>query len=70
MDGRFDAVMPGLGLTEKAGSFTNCDGITQSFEAVVQAPGSSASVRKILDGMRLQMKLPSLATREVARDSL
>jgi hypothetical protein len=44
--------------------------VTQSFEAVVQAHGASASVKKILDGMRLKANAPILAAREVARDSV
>ena len=67
---RFAAVMPGLATIEKAGTYIQCDGVTQSFEAVVQAHGASASVKKILDGMRLKANAPILAAREVARDSV
>jgi NADH-quinone oxidoreductase subunit G len=67
---RFDAVMPGLGAVEKFGTFIQCDGVTQTFEAVIQAHGASASVKKILDGMRLKANAPILAAREVARDSV
>jgi hypothetical protein len=67
---RFAAVMPGLGAVEKAGTFIQCDGVTQSFEAVIQAHGACASVKKILDGMRLKANAPILAAREVNRDSV
>jgi NADH-quinone oxidoreductase subunit G len=67
---RFAAVMPGLATIEKAGTYIQCDGVTQSFEAVVEAHGASASVKKILDGMRLKANAPILAAREVARDSV
>ncbi len=67
---RFAAVVPGLGTVEKAGTYTNCDGVTQSFEAVIKAHGGSASVKKVLDGMRLKVNAPILALREVARDSV
>ncbi len=67
---RFAAVLPGLGTVEKAGSFTNCDGLTQCFEPMVKAHGASASVKKVLDGMRLKALAPILAAREVNRDSV
>jgi NADH-quinone oxidoreductase subunit G len=49
---RFAAVLPGLGTVEKSGSYTNCDGVTQSFEPAVQAHGAANSVKRILDGLR------------------
>ncbi len=55
---RFVGVLPGLGTLEKFGTYTNCDGITQSFETVVKGPGASASVKKILDGMKLKSHSP------------
>ncbi|HYX35725.1 MAG TPA: 2Fe-2S iron-sulfur cluster-binding protein [Oligoflexus sp.] len=67
---RFAAVLPGLGTVEKFGTFTQCDGVTQSFEAIIQPHGASASVKKILDGMRMKAIVPILAAREVARDSV
>ncbi len=66
---RFAAVLPGLSTLEKAGSYTNCEGLVQTFEAAVKSHGHAASVKKILDGMRTMMKAhPETAEREVARD--
>ena len=48
----FDAVIPGLSHLEKKGSFTNCDGITQTFEAAVSALGASTSVDKVLNALQ------------------
>ncbi|MBC7661938.1 MAG: (2Fe-2S)-binding protein [Chitinophagaceae bacterium] len=64
---RFAAVLPGLSTLEKFGTYTNCDQITQSFETVVKGLGGSASVRKILDGMKLKSNTP---VREVAGDTI
>lgn len=64
---RFAAVLPGLSTLEKAGSYTNCDGLTQTFEAAVKAHGNAAGVRKILDGLRIKAQIQNPA-REVVRD--
>ncbi|RYZ53636.1 MAG: 2Fe-2S iron-sulfur cluster binding domain-containing protein, partial [Proteobacteria bacterium] len=64
---RFAAVLPGLATLEKFGTYTNCDQVTQSFETVVKGPGASASVRKVLDGMKLKSSTP---VREVVRDTI
>lgn len=66
---RFAAVMPGLGTIEKAGTYTNCDGVTQSFEPAVKPQGSCFGVKKILDGMRIKAPQQLLA-REAVRDSV
>ena len=70
---RFIAVLPGLSTLEKFGTYTNCDGVTQSFETVIPGPGSAASVRKVLDGMKLKSLLPTALTspaREVVREPI
>ena len=64
---RFAAVLPGLSTLEKFGTYTNCDQVTQSFEIVVKGPGGTASVRKVLDGMKLKSSTP---VREVVRDTI
>ncbi len=65
---RFAAVLPGLSTLEKYGTYTNCDQITQSFETLVKGPGTAASVRKVLDGMKL--KSTAFVAREVVRDTI
>lgn len=71
---RFAAVLPGLSTLEKDGSYTNCEGLTQTFTAAVKAPGAAASVRKVIEGCRLIAKgagaspAVSASAREVARD--
>ncbi len=68
---RFTAVLPGLTTLEKFGTYTNCDGITQSFETVIASPGSTASVRKVLDGMKIKsmpVQALSSSAREHARE--
>ena len=67
---RFAAVLPGLSTLEKFGTYTNCDKVTQSFETLVKGPGGAASVRKILDGMKLKTSTNTSVAREVVRDSI
>ncbi len=45
---RIQAVLPSLATIEKEGSFTNCDGITQSFNATVAHRGKALALPKIL----------------------
>lgn len=47
------AVLPTLATIEKDGSFTNCDGITQSFKKAITHRGKALSVGKILAHMGL-----------------
>lgn len=65
---RFAAVIPGLATLEKEGSYTNCEGLTQTFVPAVKAPGASASVRKVLEGLRSKAQGNPAPEREVARD--
>lgn len=69
---RFIAVLPGLSTLEKFGTYTNCDGITQSFETVCSAPGAAASVRKVIEGMKFKLMSPAALTpaREVVREPI
>ncbi len=64
---RFAAVLPGQGVLEKAGTYTNCDGVTQSFEAAVQSHGGCAPVKKVLDALKT---LNQTAHEEVALGSV
>lgn len=47
------AVLPTLSTIEKEGSYTNCDGITQTFKRAVTHRGKALSVGKILNLMNL-----------------
>jgi NADH-quinone oxidoreductase subunit G len=46
------ALMPGLSTLEKSGSFTNVDGITQSFKAAIRHKGHALSTMDILGRLR------------------
>lgn len=46
------ALMPGLSTLEKSGSFTNIDGITQSFAAAIKHKGHALSTEQIIGRLR------------------
>jgi NADH-quinone oxidoreductase subunit G len=45
---RILAVLPSLATIEKEGSFTNCDGLTQSFTAAIQHHGKSLPMSRLM----------------------
>lgn len=45
---KIQAILPSLATIEKEGSFTNCDGITQTFTAAITHRGQSLPVARIL----------------------
>ncbi len=47
--------LPGLSHFEKSGEFTNRQGLTQSFEAAIQAAGEGRAEAEILDAMIAQL---------------
>ncbi len=55
----FTAVIPGLSHLEKRGSFTNCDGITQSFVPAVTPLGMASSVEKVLHALNAKSRSQS-----------
>ncbi len=67
---RFAAVWPGQGVLEKAGSYTNCDGLTQSFDAAVASHGGCAPVKKVLDALKVLSTSASASHEEVALGSV
>ncbi len=46
------ALLPGLSTLEKAGSFTNIDGITQNFKAAIKHKGHALSTMEVLGRLR------------------
>jgi formate dehydrogenase alpha subunit len=55
---RADVVLPGAAFSEKAGSFTNMEGIIQCFSAAVAPPGNAKSDLEILGLIAEKMGTP------------
>jgi NADH dehydrogenase/NADH:ubiquinone oxidoreductase subunit G len=53
---RIQAVLPSLATIEKEGSFTNCDGITQTFNPAVSHRGKALALPRILAALVGQKK--------------